>query len=286
MSVKKLSVIIVTYNNMDVIDECVQSIYEYNDIGDFLEVIIVDNSDNDDLYNFVKDNYNNVCIIKSDNRGFGCGNNIGFKNSCGEYLLFLNPDTKLIMPIFEYAIRKFEDNEKLGLFGIKLLDKSLKANLSFYLMDNTGFIHSQLTKICNHLNIFIDGKMFTSGANLFVKRTAFFYSGLFDEAIFLYHEESDLIKRIRILGYVTSFYSEKSLIHLEGNSTVESDFALKERLKSAKYYYDKYGISFEKNLKKELRYDTLKLFYMNISSNFGRLNILQRQINIKKDYLT
>lgn len=287
MNVKKVSIVIVTYNNMDVIDECIQSIYEYNDIDELLEIIIVDNSDDDILYNFIKYNYKKVCIIKSDNRGFGCGNNIGFKNSCGEYLLFLNPDTKLIMPIFEYVIKKFENNEKLGLFGIKLLDKDLKANLSFYLMDSAGFFYSILTKICNHLNLFIDGKMFTSGANLFVKREALLNSGLFDEAMFLYYEESDLIKKIRRLGYVTSFFPEKSIIHLEGNSNGESDFALKERLKSARYYYDKYDLDFKKIIKKEITNDKLKLGFMKIKKNKNEVEVasLENRIMIKENCL-
>lgn len=285
MSVKKVSIIIVTYNNMDVIDECIQSIYEYNDIGELLEVIIVDNSDNDILYNFINDNYKNVRIIKSDNRGFGFGNNIGFENSCGEYLLFLNPDTKLIMPLFEYVIRKFENNDKLGLFGVKLLNKNLKSNLSFYLIDSAGFTYSILTKISNFFNIFIDGKMFTSGANLFVKRKVFLNSGLFDEAMFLYYEESDLIKRIRRLGYVTSFFPEKSIIHLEGNSAGESDFSLKERLKSAEYYYDKYDIDFREILKKEIKYDKLKLGLMKMKKNKNEVEVISDKIMIKENFL-
>ena len=41
---KRVSVIIVTYNSEKHIYDCLSSIYRYNDIGDLLEVIIVDNS--------------------------------------------------------------------------------------------------------------------------------------------------------------------------------------------------------------------------------------------------
>ena len=44
---KQLSIIIVTYNSEKLIFECLDSIYKYNDIGDSLEVIIVDNCSND-----------------------------------------------------------------------------------------------------------------------------------------------------------------------------------------------------------------------------------------------
>ena len=41
---KRVSVIIVTYNSEKHIYDCLSSIYRYNDIGDLLEVIIVDNN--------------------------------------------------------------------------------------------------------------------------------------------------------------------------------------------------------------------------------------------------
>ena len=80
------SVIIVSYKKLDILIDCLDSIYKYNDIGDKLEIIVVDNSPEDNIYNYIKSNYNDVRILKSENKGFGAGNNLGAKIARGEYL--------------------------------------------------------------------------------------------------------------------------------------------------------------------------------------------------------
>ena len=100
----ELSVIIVSYKNLEIIVDCLNSIYKNNDIGNYLEVIVVDNSPEDNIYNYVADNFENVRIIKNQNKGFGEGNNKGACIARGKYLLFLNPDTILVEPIFGFAI--------------------------------------------------------------------------------------------------------------------------------------------------------------------------------------
>src|SRR5699024_9212479 len=117
-----LSIVIVTYKKLDIVINCLDSIEKYNDIGKQLEVIVVDNSPDNTIVKFINNEYPDVKTIKSANNGFGAGNNTGFKASSGKYTLFLNPDTILIESIFEFAIRKFEENPKLGIFGLKLLD--------------------------------------------------------------------------------------------------------------------------------------------------------------------
>lgn len=92
----ELSVIIVAYKNKDILTDCIDSIMENNDDPDKVEIIIVDNSPDYELYDYISSKYPQLLMIKSDNRGFGAGNNTGVKNSRGQYLLFLNPDTILI----------------------------------------------------------------------------------------------------------------------------------------------------------------------------------------------
>lgn len=81
-------------------------------------------------FDYVTNNYKNVKILKNENKGFGQGNNIGFIASRGEFILFLNPDTILIEPIFSFAINCFESEPKLGLFGLKLINMSIAFHLS------------------------------------------------------------------------------------------------------------------------------------------------------------
>lgn len=268
---KKLSVIIVTFNKVDIVRNCLNSIEKYNDIGDELEVIIADNSTEETLAQTIPKEFPWVKFIKNENKGFGAGNNRGFEISCGEYLLFLNPDTVLIEPIFKFAIEKFENNTDLALFGVQLVKSNLKRNHSFFIMDQYGVYALIKSKIAFIFNKYHDGKMFISGADLFVRRESFEQAGRFDENIFMYKEEADLIKRIKMYSdaFQTKFYKEKKLIHLEGGTEDAVGFdrkiAVAKRIMTADMYYcQKYKISFNKVLRQRIRQARLKkiIYYL------------------------
>ena len=210
----KFSVIIVAYNCYDLIRDCLDSIEKYNDIGDELEIIVVDNG-SDGTWQRIKQTDNLKCI-KADNKGFGAGNNRGFEIARGEYILFLNPDTLLIEPVFKFAIDKFEKNPKVGWFGVQLLDAQKKKNASFDFRMKGGLLLTQVAKLFQNLNIFIPSVMFTGGADIFIRNEVFADAGRFDENIFMYCEEEDLTRRVHNLGFTTSYYKSKKIIHFEG----------------------------------------------------------------------
>ena len=261
---KKLSVIIVTFNKVDIVRNCLDSIKKYNDIGDELEVIISDNSTEGILAQTIPKEFPWVKFIKNENEGFGAGNNRGFEISCGEYLLFLNPDTVLIEPIFKFAIEKFESNKELALFGVQLVKSNLKRNHSFFIMDQYGICALMKSKVAFLFNKYHDGKMFISGADLFVRRESFEQAGRFDENIFMYKEEADLIKRIKLHAEVkdTRFFKQKSIIHLEGGTELQSGeqkLVVAERImKADRYYCRKYNMSLDNILKQRIRRAKLK----------------------------
>lgn len=286
LSMKEIdfSVIIVTYNNIEIVKDCLKSIHQYNDIGKLLEIIIVDNSSNKKILNYVKKNWRDVKIIDNNNMGFGEGNNVGAKKAKGKYLLFLNPDTILVEPIFKFAIEKFENNDNLGLFGVKLIDRNFKKNMSYYLIDKSGFLAAQLNKICNKFNFFLDGLMFISGANIFIKKEIFVNAKMFDQKIFMYKEESDLIKRVKNLNYKTAYFKSKKIIHLEGETVSNSNMALKRRLDSSRYYSKKYNLNFKKQLCQEMRYNYLKFYLYKFIKN-KKQYIYKDNINIIREYL-
>ena len=253
------SVIIVSYRNLEIFKETLDSLIRYNDLGDALEIILSDNSPEMDLYEEIKRSYPQVVAIKNENKGFGHGNNEGAKVARGKYLLFLNPDTVLVEPIFKFAQEKFEKDLRLGVFGVKLVDKEMKPNHSYYIMDGDGFWTAQKEKLANTLDFYLDGKMYIAGADLFVRKNAFIDSGCFDENMFMYSEEPDLTRRVRALGYTTAYFKQKSIIHLEGKTTGKSLTSEKMRLESKEYYCRKHGLDYRKRLIQERNYDYFKI---------------------------
>lgn len=264
---KVLSIIIVSFQNIGILEDCLQSIFRYNDIGEDLEIIVSDNSLNHTLYDYISKKYTDIKICKNDNIGFGAGNNRGVEISEGKYLLFLNPDTVIVEPLFKFAVEKFEQDEQLALFGVKLVDKMGKESGSFCSYDKYGVLTSLWDKHCRKIGKFVDGKMFICGADMFVRRSSFIEAGRFDENIFMYKEEADLIKRIKIYSTAkkVAFFRGKRIIHLEGGTEIDS--SIEHRLKvvkrltdSDKYYAEKWNLDFNKIIRSRLRYSRFKKF--------------------------
>lgn len=92
----KASVVILTYNNLEYTQMCVESIFTKTNHPDF-EIILVDNASQDGTPQYLDelaDSHKNINIIHNEtNLGFSRGNNIGADNATGEYLVFLNNDT-------------------------------------------------------------------------------------------------------------------------------------------------------------------------------------------------
>lgn len=258
MDRKKLSIIIVNYNSLTYLQNCISSIEKFNDIGDQLEVIVVDNSTGDESIRWLQ-GQQNIIAIANENRGFGQGNNVGVKKAHGEYLLFLNPDTVIIEPVFQFAVDQFEKDPKLGLFGVQLVDGNLRPNSTYGLRMPLGFTRSVLTRILISAKVFIPSAMYTSGADLFIRKSVFDEAGAFDENLFMYCEEADLCNRVNRLGYRNAFYSEKKIIHLEGKTQDAKLFtSYRRQMESRKYYCEKYSIDFLRFARKEKRYCALK----------------------------
>src|SRR5579871_4756741 len=89
----KLSVVILCWNDLKVLPDCLKSIYEGTHKIDF-EVIVSDNGSADGTVEFVKENFPEVRLLENGrNLRFAKGNNVGIEVSRGEYVLILNPDT-------------------------------------------------------------------------------------------------------------------------------------------------------------------------------------------------
>ncbi len=283
---KRLSIIIVTYNSQAVIVDCLQSIQKFNDIGDELEIIIVDNSPKFEIKNLIKSlnlDLDIKAIHNPQNGGFGQGNNVGVEVANGELLFFLNPDTILIEYIFSYLLKKFE-SRKLTAAGFKLLSKEGNINNSFAFFPEFNFVYFFLPiKLINFLVIklgMFSKFIFPWGADLIVRRKDFMEAGMFDEKMFLCNEEPDLMKRLKFCK-VRIF--NKSIIHLEGHTTALESSRFNEWFNSTHYYLNKYNLSFDKFLKIEIKLNNLKikvrkLLGLNVEHLISYVNLIKDKL--------
>ena len=99
-SLKKVTAIIVNWNDKDVIVECIQSLLDQD--RNQIDIIVSDNGSEDGSVEFLRRSFPSIKIIENGkNLGFGSAINRGLAAAKGDYLLFLNSDLKLIPNVLE-----------------------------------------------------------------------------------------------------------------------------------------------------------------------------------------
>lgn len=116
----KASIIVVTFNNLQLNRLCLESIYANTEWPNF-EVIVVDNASSDGTPGYLETaekRFPNLRIaLNSSNLGFAAANNIGLKLATGDYLVLLNNDTVVTRGWMSALIRHLHVNRKIGMIG-------------------------------------------------------------------------------------------------------------------------------------------------------------------------
>jgi N-acetylglucosaminyl-diphospho-decaprenol L-rhamnosyltransferase len=227
-----LSIILVNYNGIDFLSNCLKSIDELV-VDCAHEVIIVDNFSTDKSIENIKDVFPAIRLINSPvNLGFGKANNLAAKYAQSKYLLFLNTDTILTenMPkiLSDYLNQQqdvgaispritFDDGSyqlscgKLPSLAIEFIDKIR------YGIDQKW--HHVFGSLYNKQHSSIKEMGWLTGACLMMRRDVFEQIGGFDESFFMYFEDKDICKRVSEAGWKVVYYPKTSLIHLLGGSS-------------------------------------------------------------------
>ncbi len=120
LSLPKVSVVVLTYNNLELTEACLDSLIRWTDYPN-LEIIVVDNASTDgspDYLKKFKEEYPQIKLILSPtNLGFAAGNNLGLKEATGDYLVMLNNDTVVTPGWVMTMLRHFESDSDIGIVG-------------------------------------------------------------------------------------------------------------------------------------------------------------------------
>lgn len=230
----ELSIIIVNWNSVDYLRECLSSIYR--ETGDLeFEIIVVDNASFDGSEAMLEAEYQSVKFIQSsENGGFACANNLGFRHSSGKNVLFLNPDTLVIGPAIKIMLSQLEAMPQAGAVGCKLLhtDRSVQLHsvqryptVLNQILD-IHFLKSHYPKwriwglrpLINNNHV-PEPVEVIPGACLMVRRDVFEQVGLFTEDYFMYAEDIDLCYKINQTGRGVFFIDDAEVLHHGGGSS-------------------------------------------------------------------
>ncbi|MBZ5666373.1 MAG: glycosyltransferase family 2 protein [Acidobacteriia bacterium] len=229
-----LSIICVNWNSLKYLQDCLTSVYEHTR-GISFEVIVVDNASPEGGIDSIKSCFPQVTIIKSlENVGFASANNLGCRHAHGEYVLLLNPDTKLIGPTINILLGHIKQLPDAGIVGCKLLNTDFSVQISsiqkFPTILNQMLDAEYLRLRWPHCPLWDIGPLFSPevkllgvdvipGACMLLRRSVFEQVGMLSEEYFMYAEDLDLNYKVRRAGFKNYYVGETAIIHHGGKSS-------------------------------------------------------------------
>jgi len=222
-----VSIIIVNWNGVKWLPDCFGSLAQQE--WKSFEIIFVDNASNDESIAWVKRHYPETKIIKnSTNLGFSHANNIGYKHVRGEYILFLNNDTRVTKTFLTELVNVLKTDNLVGGVQSKILlmDKPDTLDSVGAFLTPTGFLyHYGFGKK--------DSAIYDKQIDLYTAKGACMIfrkdvldsvaieGNIFNPSYFAYFEETDMCHRIWLSGY-RIVYAYKSVIRHKMGATSSS----------------------------------------------------------------
>ena len=197
-----VSIIIVNYNGLRFLKDCFDSLKKITYPN--YEIIFVDNASFDKSVDFVSANYPFVRIVNNQNNlGFCIANNEASHLAKGEYLFFLNNDTKVDSQVVTMLVEQMERDNSTGICGCKIMS-----------YDGSAYFHTGLGidifgyPIANYKVFYVEG------SSLMIKKALFHQLGGFDEKYFFFHEDIDLAWRVWLAGFKVTALPEAIIYHV------------------------------------------------------------------------
>lgn len=262
----QISVVILNYNVAYYLYQCIQSVQKALQYIDS-EIIVVDNASKDNSSQLVQKYFPKVkYIYNNENLGFPKGNNIGVFQAQGDYICVLNPDTVVAENTFLKILDFFNQSKNelfqsnIGILGSKLIDGTGKFlpeskrgvptpwvactkifGLYKYFPQFTWFNKYYAQHLLENENGKVDVLV---GAFMVMSRKMYIDVGGFDENCFMYSDDIDLSYRVRKTGKYNFYFSETSVIHYKGESTIKDQNYFIRFNDAMQYFYSKH---FRKN---------------------------------------
>jgi N-acetylglucosaminyl-diphospho-decaprenol L-rhamnosyltransferase len=238
-----LSIIIVAYQSGDELPACLGSLPREL-LGRPVEVCVVNNSPGDGVAAWMAREFPAMrCLEPGDNLGFGRANNLGYRATTGECVLFLNPDTVCNAAALEHCLRRVLSEPATGLISPKLVLADGSMDLACRRSIPTlwdGFCRgSGLSAMFPHTALFAGYNLThrpesgtyevgaINGAFMLARRAVLeqvSQSGgtVFDEKFFMYGDDLDLCIRVARAGYTIAYDGRVQITHLKGLSVAKN----------------------------------------------------------------
>jgi len=218
---KDITIIINTFNSDEKIFSCLDTIE-----GTF-KILVIENSNNSNFKKRIENEYSNVtCELTKDNLGYAKGNNLGLSKVTTKFALVLNPDTLVQKDALQNFLKTATNKPDFTIIGPAIQEK----------VDQNKYTNvSDLIEVKN-----------VKGFAMFLNIKQFNDIGFFDDNFFIYFEEIDLCRRVRLCN--KKIYLDPTIIinHAGGsshNKSIDIEMELSRNwhwMWSTFYYHKKY----------------------------------------------
>ncbi|MBI1907801.1 glycosyltransferase family 2 protein [Candidatus Uhrbacteria bacterium] len=228
-----------------------------------VEVIVIDNNPEAGMVDVLRREFPETrYIAMSANRGFGAAMNAGIAIAKGRYILVFNPDIVVAPGCLEELYAYMEANPEVGIVGPRLNNPDGSLQYSCYrfhepmipvyrrtplgkLAAGAAAIDRFLMKDYDHAAARdVDWVM---GSAMFTRKSALEKVGVFDDAIFMYFEDTDLCRRFWESGFRVVYNPNVSMVHYHRRASSDGSLVqqlcsrmTRHHIRSAIYYFRKY----------------------------------------------
>jgi GT2 family glycosyltransferase len=242
-----VSVIVVTWNARDHIDQCLDAVLGAGGAGVDLELVVVDNASSDGTAEHVRERYPQARVLETGrNGGMAAGNNAGMLAAQGRAFLLLNSDAFLHEGALRTLLERLDSEPAGSVAAVAPLlrnvdgtiQRSVRGFPTPWRYATEFFYLRRLARGSRVLNAFYGGGVdvakpgrvdWVTGACLLVPRDAVDAVGLMDEAYFMYGEEVDWLDRMRQVERAVCWEPRAVATHVGGGSARSSWGALYQR---------------------------------------------------------
>ena len=253
-----LSITICSWNTIDDLRACLQSLRAAKDEAKF-EVIVVDNNSEDGSPDMAESEFPEFTLLRqSKNLGFTGGHNLALTHAIGEHKALLNSDTVVHTGAIKTVVDFMKSNPESGIVGPKLLnpDGSLQYSCRRFpnpvaaafrntflgrIFPNNRYTRDYLMQDWTH-----DGPRevdWVSGAALFIRGNVLAQIGPLDDNLFMFCEDVDWAKRTWKAGYKVTYLPAAEITHAIGRSTDKAPNRMIARFHRSMFrYYLKHNV--------------------------------------------
>jgi GT2 family glycosyltransferase len=218
MSEPRISIVIVSYNTLELTRRCLQSLQRFEPDA---QVIVVDNASRDGSADMVRAEFPQVvCVVLPENLGFAGGNNQGIAHATGDFVVLLNSDTEIAGDVLSACARWMQQHPRVGAASPRLMGvDGVPQECRFAMPSLPSEMAKALGRPARPLQGDHDPRGWLAGTALVIRRQALEAAGgRLDDVYFMYFEDMDFSARLQAAGWERAVFSEGQVLHHGGAS--------------------------------------------------------------------